>query len=137
VLPARSVDDLTSTLDGIVGSGVAPGVSISVDHPKYESWSAAAGVRNLESGEPLTTTDRFRAGSILKVAVATAVLERVEAGTLSLDANLTALLPADVAERIDGADAITLRMLLGHTSGLAEFDDADFHALYAANPMRV
>lgn len=136
-LPAASIDDLTRTMDGVVGGGIAPGVSITVDHPKYERWSGAAGVKSLDTGEALATSDRFRGGSILKVAVAAAVLQLVESGALSLDASLPELLPGDIAQRIDGAESITLRMLLGHTSGLAEFDDAAFHALYAADPMRI
>jgi len=69
--------------------------------------------------------------------VASAVLQLVEHGELDLDATLTELLPADVAARIPDANAITLRMLLNHTSGLADYVDAEYDGMYAENPLRV
>lgn len=136
-LPARSATDLTETLEHVVADGIAPGVSIALDHPSYAPWWAAAGVASLDSQAALTTNHRFRAGSILKVGVATAVLQLVERGALDLDADLNELLPADVSARIPDADAITLRMLLGHTSGLADYVDAEYDGMFAENPLRI
>ena len=105
--------------------------------PGYAAWSAAARLADVESGAALTPQARFRAGSILELAVATAVLQLVEHGQLSLDARLPKLLPSELTRRLADADAITLRMLLDHTSGIAEFDDAAFDAELAADPRRV
>ncbi|MFC6882331.1 MULTISPECIES: serine hydrolase domain-containing protein [Actinomadura] len=66
---------------------------------------------------------RFRAGSTTKTFTATVVLQLAEEGRLSLDARVESLLPGVVP---GGASDITVRQLLNHTSGLAEFPDASF-----------
>jgi D-alanyl-D-alanine carboxypeptidase len=136
-LPAASRVDLEQTLARVVAEGVAPGVALTVARPGYAVWSGAAGVADLESGAALLPVQRFRAGSLLKTGVAVAVLQLVEAGALSLDDQLTRLVPSAMAARIPGADAITLRMLLGHTSGLSDFATPEFDVAVASDPTRV
>lgn len=136
-LPNASQADLERTLDEVVANGVAPGTSLTVAHPKYRIWSGASGVASLETHQALTPAERFRAGSILKMAVATAVLQLVEKGELSLDETLTGLLPAALAARFPGAEAITVRMLLRHTSGIPEFTTPEFDAEVIVDPTHV
>ena len=89
--------------------------------------AAAAGKRNPSASAPAQATDRFRAASIGKMFTAAAVLRLVELGQLDLDASIATLLPAGVVAGlhvVDGVDRtaqITPRMLLSHTSGLANF----------------
>jgi D-alanyl-D-alanine carboxypeptidase len=66
--------------------------------------------------------DRVGAGSIVKPFVAATVLQLVEGGSFTLDAALPDVLPADVTDRFPGASEITVRMLLGHRSGLPEWN---------------
>jgi D-alanyl-D-alanine carboxypeptidase len=136
-LPRDSRADLETVLAGVVAEDVAPGASLTVDHPGYRTWSGTAGVANRETRAPLTPEERFRAGSMLKTLVATAVVQLVEQGELELEQTLIELLPAEITERIPAAPAITLRMLLNHTAGLAEFSTAEHDALILANPRRV
>jgi len=136
-LSQTTVTDLQQTLDAVVAAKVAPGVSLFFERPGYAAWSGTSGVANTETSVPLVPAARCRAGSILKLAVATAVLQLVERGELDLDARLPSLLPTDVTSRVANADAITLRMLLDHTSGVADWDDSDFDALVAADPAHV
>ena len=135
--PAGPGADLQQTLDQVVAAGVSPGVSLWIERPGYIAWAGVSGIANIRTGAALTTESRTRAGSILKMGVATAVLELVERGRLSLDAPLTELLPSEVTERIAHAGAVTLEMLLNHTSGIPEFADAAFHALVLQEPARV
>lgn len=137
VLPAGSRADLAHTLDGVVATGASPGVTITVDHPAFRRFSAAAGVADLATGEPIEPGHRIRAGSMLKVAVATAVLQLVERGKLSLDARLTQVLPRAITSRVAEAAAITVRMLLSHTAGVPEFSDEAFHEAVFEDPARV
>jgi D-alanyl-D-alanine carboxypeptidase len=126
-LPVASQSDLLQTLDAIVASGAAPGVSLTIDHPHYRAFSAARGIADLATHQAIESEDRFRAGSMLKTAVATAVLQLVERGKLSLDATLTHLLPPSIASRVAEAENITLRMVLSHTAGVPEIVDDAFH----------
>ncbi|MFD6276287.1 serine hydrolase domain-containing protein [Streptomyces sp. NPDC060209] len=82
-------------------------------------WSGAAGVADAATGRPVTAHMRHRVGSITKTFTAAAVLQQVESGRIGLDAPVGRYLPKLVpGER---GDAITVRMLLNHTSGLAEY----------------
>ncbi|RDI66379.1 serine hydrolase domain-containing protein [Nocardia pseudobrasiliensis] len=82
-------------------------------------WRGAAGVADLDSGRPVTADMRHRVGSVTKSFTAAAVLRQVDEGRIELDAPIGHYLPALVpGER--GA-AITIRMLINHTSGLAEY----------------
>ncbi|MET8945827.1 serine hydrolase domain-containing protein [Streptomyces sp. NPDC004542] len=82
-------------------------------------WRGAAGVADLATGRPVTADMRHRVGSITKTFTAAAVLQQVEGGLIGLDTAIGRYLPRLVpGER--GA-AITVRMLLNHTSGLAEY----------------
>lgn len=134
-LPAASADELEMLLDDGVAAPLAPGLSVFLDHPDYAPWSGASGVADVDTGAPLSASHRFRAGSALKVAVATATLQLVEDGELSLDDSLVALLPNSITSRIEHAGAITVRMLLGHTSGIPDFSGEAFHAEVFADPL--
>lgn len=131
--PATTAAELRATLDRVAAQ-IAPGAALYVHHPLHGTFEGAAGIANLETGEPLGIAHRFRAGSMLKTVVATAVLQRIEAGELTLDGTLTQLLPESVHTRIAYADSISVRMLLQHTSGIAECASGDFDALVLADP---
>ncbi|MFE9029653.1 serine hydrolase domain-containing protein [Streptomyces iakyrus] len=84
-----------------------------------EVWRGAAGVADVATGRPVTAGMRHRVGSITKTFTAAAVLEQVESGLIGLDAPIGRYLPTLVPG--DRGDAITVRMLMNHTSGLAEY----------------
>lgn len=108
---------LNAALENVHRAGV-PGLFAEVragDHV----WRGAAGVADVDTGRPITVGLRHRVGSITKTFTAAAVLRQVEHGRLGLDTPIGHYLPRLVpGER--GA-AITVRMLLDHTSGLAEY----------------
>lgn len=133
--PAASAAELQKVLDDVVTANVAPGVAAAVSHPRYAPWAGASGTANVATSEPMTATHRFRAGSILKTSVATATLQLVEKKKLALEDTLTALLPEAVTAKIPNAAAITVRMLLNHTSGIAEYSDEAFDAKVVADPL--
>lgn len=82
-----------------------------------EHWYGTEGVADLTTGRAPRAGDKFRAGSVTKVFVATVILQlcterRLELGA-PLGRYLPGLLPADFAR-------ITVTQLLNHTSGLPD-----------------
>lgn len=69
------------------------------------------------SAKPVTATTLFHTASIGKPMTATGAMLLAEAGRLSLDDPVSSLLPAFTG---DWRDAITVRHLLTHTSGLPQ-----------------
>jgi D-alanyl-D-alanine carboxypeptidase len=89
-------------------------------------WSGAAG-QAVPDGAPMTADTPFYIASIDKLWVATVVLQLHEEGALSIDDPVTEhLAPALIGgiHRLHGIDFtghISIRNLLGHTSGLADY----------------
>ncbi|MFE0024006.1 serine hydrolase domain-containing protein [Amycolatopsis sp. NPDC059021] len=108
---------LTAALENVHRAGI-PGLFAEV-RAGDEIWRGAAGVADVVTGRPVTADLRHRVGSVTKTFTSAAVLQQVEQGQLGLDTPighyLSRLVPGD-----RGA-TITVRMLINHTSGLAEY----------------
>jgi CubicO group peptidase (beta-lactamase class C family) len=93
----------------------SPGCSIAVGRGGAVILERAYGMASLEHDVPLTPHSRFHAASITKQFTAMSVLLLARDGALSLDANVRRYVPSwDLRERV------TIRHLLGHTSGLRD-----------------
>jgi D-alanyl-D-alanine carboxypeptidase len=130
---------LQAILDRAVASPETtfPGVALYVKRPGHAPWSGAAGKARLYPARPMRPGDRFRSGSTLKPFVAAATLQLVEEGRFALGDPLPAVLPPRVTARFPEAGRITVRMLLNHTSGIANYMNLDFKAQVAADHRRV
>ncbi|MET8140960.1 serine hydrolase domain-containing protein [Sphaerisporangium sp. NPDC005288] len=108
---------LEAAMEKVHRAGV-PGVFAEVCDGGHV-WRGAAGVADVATGRPVTAGMRHRVGSITKTFTAAAVMRQVESGRIGLDTSIGHYLPRLVPG--DRGDAITVRMLLNHTSGLAEY----------------
>ncbi len=109
--------ELNAALQAVHRAGM-PGVFAEV-RDGDQVWRGAAGVADVGTGRPVTPDMRHRVGSITKTFTAAAVLQQVESGQIGLDTPIGHYLPRLVpGER---GNAITVRMLINHTSGLAEY----------------
>ncbi|MEU5208910.1 serine hydrolase domain-containing protein [Streptomyces sp. NPDC020742] len=89
-----------------------------------EEWRGAAGVADVGTQRPTTPQMQHRIGSITKTFTAVAVLQEVAKGHIALDAPIGRYLP-DLVPGERGR-AITVRMLLNHTSGIGDYNPAIF-----------
>lgn len=112
--------ELQSAVDQARQSVKAPGLIIALRQPGGELQELASGMANVEQGVPLRPGDCFPVGSITKLFTAVMVLELADEGKLSLDDPLSKYQP-----RFPDGQAVTLRMLLSHSSGI--WDYADLH----------
>ncbi len=117
----------------LAANPTAPGVCAGVICPRLGlDWYGAAGHSARDSAEPLTPRHTFRIASNTKTYVATAILRLAEQGRLSLDDPLGRHLTDEERTLLtnDGydLDAITLRHVLSHTSGLDEHAGDDRYA---------
>lgn len=110
-----------------------PGAVAGVWVPDMGELVLTIGEADIETNREIQAVDKLRAGSITKTFTATAILQLVDEGLLSLDD------PVDeyVAGIPDG-DKITVRQLCNHTSGLYNYgEDEDFVAALTENPHRI
>ncbi len=77
------------------------------------------GMADRERREPITERSIFHYGSITKTLTAVAILQLRDRGLLSLDDTVTRWIPElrQLRNRFGSMDAITVRMLLSHSSG--------------------
>ena len=132
-------DNTTSQLEDLLAAKVSnsavPGAAIAVSTP-LGNWSEVTGIANIEDNIPLQKGDKFEIGSVTKSFVAATVLKLVEAGTLTLEDTLTDWLPEAITANIPNSDQITIKQLLNHTSGIAEYNTRLLFQA-AANPALV
>ncbi|WP_437485455.1 serine hydrolase domain-containing protein [Sorangium sp. So ce1014] len=106
-----------------LGDGKYPAVLATVRDVDGKLRHYAAGVRDLETQAKVPVDGLVRIGSNSKTFTAVVVLQLVGEGKVDLDAPVETYLPDLVrGEGIDGRE-ITVRQLLQHTSGLADYDD--------------
>ncbi len=115
-------DTVQEQVDEAIGYGL-DGIIVYVDQAGEAPQFYAAGWKNKLTQEPADPHALFRIGSISKLYIATTVAKLASNGSLSLDKTLADYLP-DLADRIENADQITLRMMVQHRSGIPNFTDA-------------
>jgi D-alanyl-D-alanine carboxypeptidase len=120
---------LQQALDKLVSDGVPGAIALQRQGPQERR--AASGVADLETKRPIRATDRFRIGSITKSFVSTVVLQLVGERRLSLDDSVERWLPGVVPH----GDAITVRVLMNHTSGLYDYLDGPFTLQLLHDPL--
>ena len=95
------------------------GIIVYVDQPGGSALYSA-GWEDRHAQVPADPHALFKIASISKLYIAAAATMMVADDELSLDSTLQQLVP-EVGGNIDNADAITLRMMLQHRSGIPEF----------------
>ncbi|TCP47215.1 D-alanyl-D-alanine carboxypeptidase [Tamaricihabitans halophyticus] len=112
-------DETQRIIDGFVADG-APGAMVYTRNGPA-AWTVRSGTAKLGTERPIRPRDQIRAASNTKMFVATVVLQLVDEGKLRLDAPIEEYLPGLVQGNGYDGNKITLRQLLQHTSGVAEY----------------
>jgi CubicO group peptidase (beta-lactamase class C family) len=146
---ARGFDEerlerVTEFARGVVERGEHAGVSVLVTRDGKTALEASFGVRDADTGAPMTSDTIVRIYSMTKVITCVAALQLVEDGVLQLDAPVTRWLPelGDLQVLTGGTPEapelaalerpITVKHLLNHTAGFTYdiFGDSPVNELY-------
>lgn len=121
-----------ATSEGLVG------VSVYIKSPKYSEWIGVSGFSDLENKTPLNKDNIFGLASIGKTYNAVAVLKLIETGKLGLDNKIKKYLPKEIIENIPNANEVTIRHLLGHTSGFQNYNrHPELNKLYLTGKLKL
>lgn len=102
------------------------GIIVYVGQSTKEPAFYSAGWNDKENQIPMEPHALFKIASISKLYIAVATVKLINNQSLLLDSTLSELLP-ELADRIEYANKITLRMLLQHRSGIPDWiDDSEF-----------
>ncbi len=101
-------------------------LSISTGNGKF-NWSSAVGITNKEKEIVMTPETPFFIASITKMFTATIMMKFYEEKKIDLDAPIVNFLPEvlvkgiHIYKGVDYTDSITVKHLLSHTSGIADY----------------
>ncbi|MEX6700377.1 serine hydrolase domain-containing protein [Peribacillus frigoritolerans] len=97
-----------------------PGILAEI-HKGGKTWSYAAGIADLSTKKPMKTDFRFRIGSVTKSFIATVLLQLAGENRLNLDDSIEKWLPGVIQGNGYDGNQITIRQILNHTSGIADY----------------
>ncbi len=143
VLPPERVEALTARLqaylDSVHAAGSFPGANVAVRLPDGTLIAISTGVRDRDSGVPLTPADRMPAGSVGKTFFGAVALQLVSEGALDLEAPISRYLGTEAwFERLPNAPGVTVRQLMNHSSGIVRYEfNPRFLEDLLADPYRV
>ncbi|MGG0730924.1 serine hydrolase domain-containing protein [Bacillus paramycoides] len=106
-----------------------------------KTWGYAAGIADLRTKKPMKTDFRFRIGSVTKTFTATVLLQLAGENRLNLDESIEKWLPGVIQGNGYDGKQITIRQVLNHTSGIAnyiqskDFDIMDTKKTYTAEEL--
>lgn len=128
--------DVSESVDAYIAAQLReehiPGLALAVIRDSQLVKSRGYGLANIELDVPVKPETVFQLGSIGKQFTATAVLLLAEDGKLSLDDKISKYFPTAPA----AWDGITIRRLLNHTSGLADYTDDKYERPGGITPLR-
>jgi D-alanyl-D-alanine carboxypeptidase len=114
---------LQAVLDSLHGAGSFPGATVGIALSDGRTIALAVGLTDTARRTPMRPTDRMLAGSVGKTFVAAVALQLVQEGRLALDQPLSTYLGQEPwFARLPNAQALTVRMLMNHTSGIQRYE---------------
>jgi len=128
--PAVAINNACSkakALDSILKhftTNMLPGASVAVYSEAEGWWAGAQGYADLEKKLPMTNCHLQYLQSVSKSYMAVEILQLKEQGKIDLDAPMTKYLPSKYSRYIKNPSSVTIRMLLNHTSGVPEYNEA-------------
>jgi D-alanyl-D-alanine carboxypeptidase len=131
---AEAADDLGQRVKAIAERAVKAGVAgaiVAVARAGKGPVIGAAGLADVGASRPFAFDTPWPVASVTKLYTAAIALQMVAEGTLGLETPIVAWLP-DFPE----ADTITLRQLLNHSSGIADYANERFLAAAPADGTR-
>lgn len=130
---------LQERLSALHAAGQFPGVTGGFCLSDGSSFGIAAGVSDRKAGTRMTSTDLMLQGSVGKTYAAALAMRLVSERKLDLDSRIEKYLGRKSwFSRLPNNNAITVRMLMNHTSGLVRYEFKEqFTRDLTANPGKV
>ena len=110
---------LEREIEKILDETGIPSISLALIQDGAVVWASAYGYANVGARVLATADTYYSTGSTFKFVTATAVMQLVERGELTLDTPVNEIVGPDLA--VEGAGDVTVRHLLSHVSALDAF----------------
>lgn len=126
-----------AVLDKYVNEGI-PGLVVLIRTPDEGLWIGSSGFSRIEDKTPVEKCSVVYSASVGKTYCAVAIMQLVDEGKLNPDDKINLYLSSDLCNNIPNGNTATIRTLLGHTSGIPNFDaGTQFIADVLNNPFSI
>lgn len=112
--------DLGGFVDWQMRAGGVPGLAAAILVDGEVAWTGTYGFADIEARRPVTEDTLFSVASVSKTIAAVPLLRLIEDGLVGLDDDASAHLGFPLVHPEHATTPITVRMLMTHTSGLAD-----------------
>jgi CubicO group peptidase (beta-lactamase class C family) len=119
------VEKFEPAVEEILSKSQVPGLAVAVVQNGQEVYAKAFGVKNIETGEALTTDSLFHWASVTKPFVGTAIIQLVEQGKIDLEAPVVQYVPYFKVDDERYA-SITVGQMVSHTAGMPDVIDYEW-----------
>ncbi|MEO8550735.1 MAG: serine hydrolase domain-containing protein [Kofleriaceae bacterium] len=127
----RSIEELRQRIERVLAHEHIAGATFALVGRDGPIYVGGIGVRDRETGAPMTADTAFRVGSLSKSVIALGVMRLVDEGKLDVDRPLRELVPdLQIENPWEAVAPVTLAQCLEHTAG---FDDVRFNEIFTAD----
>lgn len=123
VFGQTNADKLTENLEQLQRKSKFPGFAVAVVDKNGTVYKSGFGLASIEKRIPYTTRTIQPIGSVSKTFIGVALMKAIENGDLSLDTKIQDALPFKIFNPYFPSEAITLRHLATHTSGIVDREE--------------
>ncbi len=124
----KTIEEFRNAVQAVLSETGVPGAGIALVRTAGVEWAGGIGVADRETNQPVTADTHFRAGSISKTFIASALVQMYLDGDLDLDSPVAELASeVDIDNAWEITDPVRVIHLLQHTAG---FDDMHFNEIY-------
>ncbi len=124
---------MKSILKDYIEENKITGMAACIIQDGKVSWKEAAGYADVSKKIPMTADTAVILASIGKTFTAVAAMTLVEDGKLNLEDDVNEYLPFEVRNPKYPDEAITVKMLMTHTSSIIDNSDVDDSLIYIRN----
>lgn len=128
----KTVEEFRNAVQTVLSDTGVPGAGIALVRTSGIEWAGGVGMADRDRKIPVTADTHFRAGSISKTFIASALVQAYLDDILDIEAPVSQYVPE---VKIDNAwdinEPVRVIHLLQHTAG---FDDMHFNEMYKASP---
>lgn len=113
---------ITAIVEATLDRPVVTGITIAAGKSGEVVFAKGFGFANIETGEPVNTATKMRAGSVSKVFTTALIGKLLEQGKLDLDTPVQTYVPNFPQKRWP----VTVRQMAGHLSGIRHYRGNEF-----------
>lgn len=114
------------------------GVIVRIQRGSESAWVGHSGFTDITTKDSLKDAYVLSLGSVGKMYNAVAAMKLIEEGKLNLDDPVSKYLPQEITDNLPNASRVTVRHLLGHTTGWQNYDtDTTLNRLYLSGKLKL